>query len=72
MKLSPELEDQYVKEVLHNRSLKKLPGEEWQLIGNFENYSISNYGRVKNMGRWITSCHRRKRKVPELIMNLYL
>ena len=51
MKLPPELEDQYVKEVLYNRSLENLPGEQWKPIEGFENYEISNYGRVKSLSR---------------------
>lgn len=52
MKMPVELEDQYVKEVLSNLSLENLPDEEWKLIEGFENYAISNYGRVKNLERW--------------------
>jgi hypothetical protein len=52
MKMPVELEDQYVKEVLSNLSLENLPHEEWKLIEGFENYAISNYGRVKNLERW--------------------
>lgn len=51
MKLPPELEDQYVKEVLYNYSLENLPEEKWKPIEGFENYEISNYGRVKSLSR---------------------
>jgi hypothetical protein len=52
MKLPREFEDQYVKEVLYNTSLTDLPDEEWKLIDDFENYAISNYGRLKSLERW--------------------
>lgn len=51
MKLPPELEDRYVKEVLYNYSLENLPEEQWKPIEGFENYEISNYGRVKSLSR---------------------
>lgn len=51
MKLPPELEDEYVKEVLYNYSLENLPDEQWKSIEGFENYEISNYGRVKSLSR---------------------
>jgi hypothetical protein len=51
MKLPPELEDGYVNEVLYNYSLENLPNEQWKSIEGFENYEISNYGRVKSLGR---------------------
>lgn len=70
MKLPPELEDHYVKEVLYNRSLENLPDEEWKLIEGYENYAISNYGRVKSLERWITDPKGRKRKAEDGIMQL--
>ncbi len=51
MKLPPELEDEYVKEVLYNYCLENLPDEQWKSIEGFENYEISNYGRVKSLSR---------------------
>ncbi|WP_300685881.1 NUMOD4 domain-containing protein [Chryseobacterium sp.] len=51
MKLPHELEDKYVKEVLYNHSLENLPGEQWKAIEGFENYEISNYGRLKSLSR---------------------
>lgn len=51
MKLPSELEDQYVKGVLYNCSLENLPDEQWKPIEGFENYEISNYGRVKSLTR---------------------
>ncbi|WP_276835243.1 NUMOD4 domain-containing protein [Chryseobacterium cucumeris] len=70
MKLPPEFEDQYVKEVLYNTSLKNLPGEEWKSIENYENYMISNYGRVKSTGRFVSLPSGKEWKMPELIMKL--
>lgn len=70
MKLPPELEDQYVKEVLYNRSLEDLPDEEWRLIEGFENYAISNYGRVKSLERMSLSLFGKERWLPELIRKL--
>lgn len=55
MKLPVELEDEYITRVLSNLSLEDLPDEEWKLIEGFENYSISNHGRVKSMERWVVN-----------------
>lgn len=55
MTQSLELEDQYLKNVLYNKSLKNLPKEEWKSIEGFENYEISNYGRIKRYKRWFQS-----------------
>lgn len=70
MKMSSEFEDKYVKEILHNTSLKNLPDEEWKPIENFEEYEISNYGRIKSLERWIMDSRGRKRKAPEHMMKL--
>lgn len=70
MKLSEDIEDQYLKEVLYNNSLDNLPNEEWKVIEGFENYEISNYGRVKSLKR-ITITLRSKREEPEKIMKLF-
>lgn len=70
MKIPIELEDRYVKEVLYNTSLQNLPDEKWKPIENFENYAVSNYGRVKSLERWITSLNGRKRKAPDRMMKL--
>lgn len=51
MKLPIELGDEYLDTVLSNLSLD-LSGEVWKLIEDFENYAISNYGRVKSLERW--------------------
>lgn len=65
-----ELEDQYVKQVLYNRSLENLPNEEWKLVEGFEDYKISNYGRVKSLERKIFSFVGQERILPELILKL--
>ncbi|MCF2221106.1 hypothetical protein H9Q08_17605 [Chryseobacterium sp. PS-8] len=70
MKLPAEFEDSYVKEVLYNTSLKDLPDEKWKLIEGFENYAVSNYGRVKSLARWSHSPKGNERKLPDLIMKL--
>lgn len=68
MKLPLELEDSYVKEVLNNTSLQNLPGEEWQLIEGFENYTISNHGRVKSLERWVSTPNGGEQKILDRIM----
>ncbi len=70
MMLPPEIEDQYTKEVLYNTSLKDLPDEEWKLIDGFENYAVSNYGRVKSLARWSNSPKGNERELPDLVMKL--
>lgn len=65
----PEINDPYVKEVLCNTSLN-LPEEQWKLIENFENYAISNYGRLKSMERWTRASNGKEWKQPEKIMQL--
>ncbi|WP_080780578.1 NUMOD4 domain-containing protein [Chryseobacterium phocaeense] len=63
-----ELEDQYLKNVLYNKSLKNLPDEEWKPIEGFENYEISNYGRVKRCKRWFQSPLGYRYMLEELIL----
>lgn len=70
MDLTDYIDSCYLSEVLHNTSLGNLPGEEWKPIEGFENYAISNYGRVKTLERWIISKNGKKRKASELIMKL--
>lgn len=70
MKQSSEFEDPYIIEVLYNTSLQNLPDEEWKLIEDFENYAVSNYGRIKSLERWVTDLRGRKRKASEQIMKL--
>ncbi|MBT2620059.1 NUMOD4 domain-containing protein [Chryseobacterium sp. ISL-6] len=67
MKLPTEIEDRYLKEVLANTSIESLAGEEWKPIENFENYAISNYGRIKSRERWVTNPNGVKRKVLDSI-----
>lgn len=71
MKLPAELEDQYVKEVIYNRSLSALPGEEWRNVDGFPNYEISSFGRLKSVERWTFLPNKTKgKKEPEMIMKL--
>lgn len=73
MNLPLEIEDKYAKEVLCNTSLQDLPQEEWKLVEGFENYAISNYGRLKSLERWTFLPNKTKgKKEPELIMKLIL
>lgn len=68
MKLPTELEDEYVNTVLSNLSLKDLPDEEWKLIEGFENYAISNYGRVKSLERWVMNPKGGEQKILDRIL----
>lgn len=70
MNIPPDIEDEYVKDFLCNTSLKDLPDEEWKEIKDFENYMISNYGRIKSLERWATPLNGRRWKLPERIMKL--
>ena len=70
MSIPPEIQDQYAKDVLCNTSLKDLPNEEWKEIKDFENYMISNYGRIKSVERWANPLNGRKWQLPERIMKL--
>lgn len=70
MNLPNTIENKYVKEVLCNTSLEDLSDEKWELIENFENYAISNYGRVKSLERATLSFKGGERIQPELIMKL--
>ncbi|MGH1517064.1 NUMOD4 domain-containing protein [Chryseobacterium sp. JK1] len=70
MKLPPNFEDLYVQEVLYNTSLKDLINERWKPIENYENYMISNYGRVKSRERLISTPRGKELKMRALIMKL--
>lgn len=70
MKVPEEFEDRYVKDVLYNISLSSLRDEKWKLIEGFENYEISNYGRVKSMERFVALPTGQDWKLPELVMKL--
>ncbi len=37
-----------------NKTLKDLPGEKWKEMPGWENYEVSDFGRVKSTGRWIS------------------
>lgn len=65
-----DFKDRYVIDVINNMSLNNLPDEEWKCIEAFENYAVSNYGRIKSLERWVTDQRGRKRKVSEQIMKL--
>ncbi|WP_449400979.1 NUMOD4 domain-containing protein [Chryseobacterium wanjuense] len=68
MKLPTESGDEYVNRVLSNFSLEDLPGEKWKLIEGFENYAISNYGRVKSLERWVSTPNGGEQKILDRIM----
>ncbi|UZT97993.1 NUMOD4 domain-containing protein [Chryseobacterium fluminis] len=70
MQLPLELEDQYVKNVLYNTNLDDLPGEEWKIIEDLENYAISNMGRVKSLERLTPMANGGYRKDGERIIKL--
>ena len=70
MKLPTEIGDEYVNKVLSNLSLEDLSGEEWMLIKGFENYAISNYGRVKSLERSFVNAYGGKHKLQDRIMKL--
>ncbi len=70
MKLPTELGDEYINNVLSNTLLIDLPDEEWELIKDFENYAISNYGRVKSLERAVINSYGRETLLPERIMKL--
>ena len=70
MKLPVELEDEYVNTVLSNLSLEDLPGEEWKLIEGFENYAVSNHGRVKSLERSFVNSYGGEHKLLDRIMKL--
>lgn len=71
MKLPKEIENQYVKEVLCNTSLENLSDEQWILIEGFENYAISNYGRIKSIRRSSPTYNGGEKIQPEIIMKLF-
>ena len=70
MKLSTELGDEYVNTVLSNLSLKDLPDEEWKLIEGFENYAVSNYGRIKSLERCFVNSYGGEHQLLDRIMKL--
>ncbi|PXW16673.1 NUMOD4 motif-containing protein [Chryseobacterium sp. CBTAP 102] len=68
MKLPTELGDEYINNFFSNLSLEDLPGEEWKLIEGFENYAISNHGRVKSLERWVPLPAGGEQKILDRIM----
>lgn len=68
MKLPTELGDEYVNRVLSNHSLKDLPCEEWKLIEGFENYAISNHGRIKSLERWVSTPNGGEQKILDRVL----
>lgn len=68
MKLPAELGDEYINRVLSNLSLKDLPDEEWKPIEGFENYALSNYGRVKSLERSVSTPNGGEQKILDRIM----
>ena len=70
MKLPFHLETSYVKEVLYNSTLQNLPDEQWKAVEGFDQYAVSNYGRLKSLERQAPSLFGRERMLPEKIMKL--
>ncbi len=68
MKLPTELGDTYINTVLLNLSLKDLPHEQWKLIEGFENYAISNYGRIKSLERMVPAPNGGEQKISDRII----
>lgn len=70
MKIQPEIENQYLNEVLCNTSIKDLAGENWRAIEGMDNYAVSNFGRIKSLERWTEFPSGNLRKEHELIRKL--
>ena len=70
MKLPTELGDEYVNRILSNLSLENLPGEEWKLIEGFENYAVSNYGRIKSLERCFVNSYGGEHQLLDRIIKL--
>ncbi|MDJ1485364.1 NUMOD4 domain-containing protein [Cytophagaceae bacterium YF14B1] len=58
--------------VLTSHSLRDFPREEWKEIPGFENYHLSNYGRLKSLSRRVEMPQGRFRMQPERIMRLFV
>lgn len=72
MSLPIEIENQfYVKNVLCNNSLVNIENEQWKIIDGFENYNISNYGRIKSIKRSSPTHNGGEKIQPEIIMKLF-
>ncbi|WBV56481.1 NUMOD4 domain-containing protein [Chryseobacterium daecheongense] len=66
------LENKYLNEVLKNYSLDNLLDEQWSPIEGFENYEISNYGRVKSLRRISHISFEREHWISEKIKKLII
>jgi len=62
----------YFHQYLLNHSLKNLSDEKWVIIEGFDNYAVSNYGRIKSLERWTQMPQGRERREKEKIMKLFL
>ncbi|PTT66911.1 MULTISPECIES: NUMOD4 domain-containing protein [unclassified Chryseobacterium] len=71
MKLPIDIEDKYLTEVLLNLSIEDLPDEEWKVIEGFENYMISNYGRIKSLERCVINSYGGKWNLSDRIKKLH-
>jgi hypothetical protein len=56
----------------YNDSLNDLPNEKWKEIEGFENYAVSNYGRIKSLERYTPMAGGGERLEPERIMKPFL
>jgi len=56
-----------------NRSLEDIKGEEWMDVVGYDGiYQISNFGRVKSLGRYVNSSKGNKRWVKEKILKIHI
>ena len=56
-----------------NRNLEDIKGEEWiDIIGYDGIYEISNFGRVKSLGRYVNSSRGNRRWVKEKILKIHI
>jgi hypothetical protein len=56
-----------------NRSLEDIKGEEWIDIADYDGiYQISNFGRVKSLGRYVKSSKGNQRWVKEKILKIHI
>lgn len=72
MKKPQEVEsNNYFNQYLQNYTLKNLPDERWATIEVYDNYAVSNYGRIKSLERWTPMPQGRERREKEKIMKLF-
>lgn len=62
--------------IYENLSLENLDGEEWKKIDEYEDYQVSNFGRVKSFKKWhkidcIILKQQKNNKTGYLQVNLY-